>query len=207
MRSTLRMVCSRRWSCARGTSGAPLHTQRRRPAGDLEAGVTFNQQDLHEDLVRELYDGFASRVAQPVARSRSDALTAGNRWKPPCVGAYSGAVRSPGRRNPRKDQRLVPGSEIDLGALSDRVTYVISTEHKDYLTSAGPGRLRSDSLSSWTQFCQSGEVAEEFGCEWRCQCRPRGRVSSLRLGADRWSRLRGTVEQLRPRAVQGVSDS
>jgi hypothetical protein len=39
----------------------------RRPADDLEAVVTFDQRDLREDLVRELYDGFASRVAQPVA--------------------------------------------------------------------------------------------------------------------------------------------
>jgi len=39
----------------------------RRPAGDLEAVVTFDQRDLREDLVRELYDGFASRVAQLVA--------------------------------------------------------------------------------------------------------------------------------------------
>jgi hypothetical protein len=39
----------------------------RRPAGDLEAMVAFDERDLREDLVRELYDGFASRVAQPVA--------------------------------------------------------------------------------------------------------------------------------------------
>jgi hypothetical protein len=36
----------------------------RRPGGDLEAMVTFDQRDLREDLVRELYDGFADRVAQ-----------------------------------------------------------------------------------------------------------------------------------------------
>lgn len=35
----------------------------RRPEGGLEAMVTFDQRDLREDLVRELYDGFANRVA------------------------------------------------------------------------------------------------------------------------------------------------
>jgi hypothetical protein len=38
----------------------------------------------------------------------------------------------------------VPGPDVDLAAMAEKVTYVISTEHKDYLTSAGPGRLRSD---------------------------------------------------------------
>ena len=53
-------------------------------------------------------------------------------------------MRAPRRHRPRKDERLVPGPEIDLGAMAGKVTYVISAEHKDYLTSAGPGNLRSD---------------------------------------------------------------
>ena len=53
-------------------------------------------------------------------------------------------MRSPGRRRPRKDDQLVPGPQVDLGAIAEKVTYIISPEHKDYLTSAGPGKLRSD---------------------------------------------------------------
>jgi hypothetical protein len=53
-------------------------------------------------------------------------------------------VRTPHRHRPRKLDRLVPGANVDLTAMADKVTHVISPEHKDYLTSAGPGRLRSD---------------------------------------------------------------
>jgi len=53
-------------------------------------------------------------------------------------------MRSPGRRRPRKDDQLPPESDVDLDLMAEKVTYVISPEHKDYLTSAGPGKLRSD---------------------------------------------------------------
>ncbi len=53
-------------------------------------------------------------------------------------------MRTPHRHRPRKLDRLAPTRDTDLAALSEKVTYSISTEHKDYLTSAGPGRLRSD---------------------------------------------------------------
>jgi len=53
-------------------------------------------------------------------------------------------MRAPHRRRPRKEDRLLPGPETDLDAMAEKVTYIISTEHKDYLTSAGPGNLRSD---------------------------------------------------------------
>ena len=53
-------------------------------------------------------------------------------------------MRTPSRRRPRKDDRLPEGSDVDLKAMAEKVTYVISPEHKDYLTSAGPGKLRSD---------------------------------------------------------------
>jgi hypothetical protein len=56
-------------------------------------------------------------------------------------------MRSPGRKRPRKDDQLVPGVDVDLGKLADEVSYIISTEHKDYLTSAGPGNLRSDATA------------------------------------------------------------
>lgn len=53
-------------------------------------------------------------------------------------------MRAPHRRRPRKDDQLVPGPGTDLAIVADKVSYIISTEHKDYLTSAGPGNLRSD---------------------------------------------------------------
>jgi predicted HAD superfamily phosphohydrolase len=53
-------------------------------------------------------------------------------------------MRKPKRKRPRNDARLVPGAQTDLAEMSLIVSYVISTEHKDYLTSAGPGNLRSD---------------------------------------------------------------
>jgi hypothetical protein len=53
-------------------------------------------------------------------------------------------MRTPHRHRPRKLDQLEPAADADLAALAERVTYVISPEHKDYLTSAGPGRLRSD---------------------------------------------------------------
>lgn len=53
-------------------------------------------------------------------------------------------MRAPHRKNPRKDDRFAPGPNTDLSVMADKVDYVISTEHKDYLTSAGPGNLRSD---------------------------------------------------------------
>lgn len=43
----------------------------------------------------------------------------------------------------RKDDRLAAGSD-ELTAMAAKVSYVISPEHKDYVTAAGVGRLRSD---------------------------------------------------------------
>lgn len=53
-------------------------------------------------------------------------------------------MRAPARRHPRRDQRLTTWSPEQLKELSERVQYTISAEHKDYLTDAGPGKLRSD---------------------------------------------------------------
>lgn len=53
-------------------------------------------------------------------------------------------MRAPHRKRPRKDDQLAPAPETDLAAVAAKVSYLISTEHKDYLTSAGPGNLRSD---------------------------------------------------------------
>lgn len=53
-------------------------------------------------------------------------------------------MRAPRRKRPRKDDRFAPGPATDLDALAGKVSYIVSTEHKDYMTSAGPGNLRRD---------------------------------------------------------------
>lgn len=53
-------------------------------------------------------------------------------------------VRKPKRRRPLTRARVSPPPGIHLQELADAATYVISREHKDYLTEAGPGALRSD---------------------------------------------------------------
>jgi hypothetical protein len=53
-------------------------------------------------------------------------------------------MRATSRRRPRKDTRLASSSDVNLSEIAAQATYVISAEHKDYLTAAGPGRLRSD---------------------------------------------------------------
>lgn len=55
-------------------------------------------------------------------------------------------MRSVGRRRPRKDDRL-SGDAGELETLASKVSYTISPEHKDYLTNAGPGKLRSDATA------------------------------------------------------------
>lgn len=74
-------------------------------------------------------------------------------------------MRTPHRKRPRKDDRLVPGPDADLSTMAGKVSYVISTEHKDYLTIAGPGNLRSDASAchvAWTS------TKSRDGCERRC---------------------------------------
>jgi hypothetical protein len=53
-------------------------------------------------------------------------------------------VRAPKRRRPRKSDRLDPAGNYDLDEIADKAKYIVSAEHKDYLTNAGPGKLRSD---------------------------------------------------------------
>ncbi|WP_250284641.1 MULTISPECIES: hypothetical protein [unclassified Frankia] len=53
-------------------------------------------------------------------------------------------MRAPRRRRPRSSTKLIAADPGYLAALAARVSYTPSPEHKDYLTSAGPGKLRSD---------------------------------------------------------------
>ncbi len=103
-------------------------------------------------------------------------------------------MRAPKRRHPRKDQRLVSGPDIDFGALSKRVSYVISAEHKDYLTTAGPGRLRSDASA-----CPRGLDFDEVET-WLKKAVARGDVSADTGGEFPryiWTRVEGRVYEAR----------
>jgi hypothetical protein len=53
-------------------------------------------------------------------------------------------MRTTKRRRPLKRDRLGTGTEVDLDVMAEKVSYVLTPEHKDYLTAAGPGKLRSD---------------------------------------------------------------
>lgn len=53
-------------------------------------------------------------------------------------------MRKVRRRRPLTRARVEPPPGTDLRRLASDATYVISPEHKDYLTEAGPRKLRSD---------------------------------------------------------------
>jgi hypothetical protein len=103
-------------------------------------------------------------------------------------------MRAPRRRHPRKDERLVPTADTDLDALATRSTYVISAEHKDYLTSAGPGRLRSDASA-----CPRGLDFVQVE-RWLKAAVARGDVSAAMVGdypRYAWARLDGQAYEAR----------
>lgn len=78
--------------------------------------------------------------------------------------------------------------------MSGEVSYVISTEHKDYLTSAGPGNLRSDASA-----CPRGLDFSEVE-EWLREAVHSGTVSAV-LDGDYpryvWKRVGGQVYEAR----------
>ena len=53
-------------------------------------------------------------------------------------------MRKVRRRRPLNRTRVSPPPGVNLLALAGGASYVISREHKDYLTEQGPGALRSD---------------------------------------------------------------
>lgn len=53
-------------------------------------------------------------------------------------------MRTAKRRRPLKRDRLGAGTQVDFDAMAEKVSYILTPEHKDYLTTAGPGKLRSD---------------------------------------------------------------
>jgi hypothetical protein len=56
-------------------------------------------------------------------------------------------MRATKRHRPRKTDRFQAGTQADLDAMAEKVSYILSVEHKDYLTAAGPGKLRSDATA------------------------------------------------------------
>lgn len=85
-------------------------------------------------------------------------------------------MRAPKRRRPRKDDRLLGCEPSEFRALAQQVSYVISPEHKNYLTAAGPGRLRSDATA-----CPR-ELRREQVEAWLKAAMENGDVSAYRDG-------------------------
>jgi hypothetical protein len=103
-------------------------------------------------------------------------------------------MKAPRRHRPRKDERLLPGQQTDLAAMAGKVTYVISAEHKDYLTSAGPGNLRSDASA-----CPRGLNFDEV-TEWLREAVREGAVSAALEGEFpryAWRRVGNQVYEAR----------
>jgi hypothetical protein len=103
-------------------------------------------------------------------------------------------MRAPHRKRPRKDDQLAPGPQTHLATVADKVSYIISTEHKDYLTSAGPGNLRSDASA-----CPRGlDFAEVEG--WLRDAVREGSVSAVLEGEFpryAWKRVGSDVYEAR----------
>jgi len=103
-------------------------------------------------------------------------------------------MRAPHRKRPRKDDQLTPEPETDLATVADKVSYIISTEHKDYLTSAGPGNLRSDASA-----CPRGLDFDEVG-GWLKDAVREGSVSAVLEGdfpRYAWKRVGPNVYEAR----------
>ncbi len=113
-------------------------------------------------------------------------------------------MRTPKRRRPRADERLVASAE-ELAALARTVDYVLSAEHKDYLTAAGPARLRSDatacprgldidSVRSWLRTAvEAGDVSAALGGDFPqyVWARVDGRVYEARLSNSGQGQYKG----------------
>lgn len=120
-----------------------------------------------------------------------------------CV-ATASLVRTPKRRGPRADERLVASVE-ELTALACTVDYILSAEHKDYFTAAGPARLRSDatacprgldldSVRTWLRAAvEFGNVSVALGGEFPqyAWARVDGRVYEARLSNSGQGQYKG----------------
>lgn len=84
-------------------------------------------------------------------------------------------MRSPGRKRPQHRERVEPPAGTDLTVLATRVSYEGSPEHKDYLSAAGPAKLRSDAtrcprdLKDWrilAGWVREAVAAGQIGAPW-----------------------------------------
>lgn len=103
-------------------------------------------------------------------------------------------MRTPARRRPRKDTRYRPGHQTELAELAEKVTYIPSPEHKNYLTSAGPGRLRSDATA-----CPRGLDPDQV-LRWLREAIGNGNVSAAFEGdfpRYAWARVDGACYEAR----------
>src|SRR5260370_21499279 len=103
-------------------------------------------------------------------------------------------MRTTKLRRTLKRERLATGLGIDLEALAGTVSYVLTPEHKDYLTAAGPGKLRSDA-SACPRDLDFDDVVE-----WLRNA-VRARHVSADLNGDfpryAWARVEGRVYKAR----------
>jgi hypothetical protein len=103
-------------------------------------------------------------------------------------------MRTTKRRRPLKRNRLDPGTQLDLDGMAEKVSYVLTPEHKDYLTAAGPGKLRSDASA-----CPRG-LDFDMVLDWL-----RNAVRARHVSADFdgefpryvWTRVEGRVYEAR----------
>src|SRR5271165_4464762 len=130
----------------------PLARLRTKSPACTSSGITTRSRNSTWSLIPVLLAVLRCRLSLPRSKQRRiDAALASVAllWShaDPVDGRsdpVEGLMRAPHRKRPRKDDQLAPGPETDLATVADKVSYIISTEHKDYLTSAGPGNLRSD---------------------------------------------------------------
>lgn len=105
-------------------------------------------------------------------------------------------VRAPNRHRPLSRAKVAPPPGADLEMLAHTATYIISREHKDHLTEAGPGALRSDATpcprevtrENAEQWLRAALAAGQVGAPWSDQpypqyvwCRQAGTVYEARL--------------------------
>lgn len=70
-------------------------------------------------------------------------------------------MRAPKRKRPMRRVRVEPPEGIDWVDIASRVSYQGSAEHKDYLSAAGPAKLRTDASA-----CPRDLKDEDLLTEW-----------------------------------------
>lgn len=103
-------------------------------------------------------------------------------------------MRAPKRRRPRATRQLEASRPGQLHELAEQASYILTPEHKDYLTAAGPGKLRSDATA-----CPRGLDFAEVE-SWLKETIEAGNVSADTendFPRYAWARIRGRVYEAR----------